>query len=135
MPEQVKVVVHFSNHRVVKGYTQDFFPNKPLFHLRPVDSASAGEAMEILLKDLKAIFFVKDFQGNPGYKDKKEFISKEQSSGRKVEITFVDGEILIGTTLGYDPKRVGFFVFPADPGSNNLRVFALSAAVRNVRYV
>jgi hypothetical protein len=135
MPEQVKVVVHFSNHRIVKGYTQDFFPNKPLFHLHPAEAASSREPFEIALKELKAIFFVKDFQGNPGYQDKKEFIAKEQSSGRKVEITFIDGEILFGTTLGYDPKRVGFFVFPADPGSNNLRVFAISTAVRNVRYV
>lgn len=135
MAEQVKVVVHFSDHRVVKGYTQDFFPNKPLFHLHAADGGSSKEAVEIALKDLKAIFFVKDFRGNPGHKDQKEFIAKEQSSGRKVEITFTDGEIFVGTTLGYDPKRVGFFVFPADPASNNLRVFAISTAVRNVRYV
>ena len=134
MPEQVRVVVHYADHRIVKGYTQDFFPNKALFHLRPTDSASSGEAVEIALKDLKAIFFVKDFQGNPAYKDRKEFVATEQPAGRKVEITFTDGELLIGTTLGYDPKRAGFFVFPADPGSNNLRVFAISTAVRNVRY-
>jgi hypothetical protein len=52
-----------------------------------------------------------------------------------VEITFTDGETLVGSTLGYDPKRPGFFIFPADPESNNARVFALSKAVRLVRYL
>ncbi|MGH7267802.1 MAG: DUF6982 domain-containing protein [Candidatus Rokuibacteriota bacterium] len=44
-------------------------------------------------------------------------------------------DALVGYTLGYDPARAGFFLFPADPQSNNLRVFAVTAAVRRVRYL
>ena len=39
----------------------------------------------------------------------------------------IDGEVLVGSTLGYDPKRQGFFIFPADPKSNNVRVYIVSS--------
>ena len=48
---------------------------------------------------------------------------------------FRDGEVLVGTTLGYDPKRPGFFFIPADPKTNNLKVFAIAAAVSKVRFL
>lgn len=87
------------------------------------------------MKELKAIFFVKDFDGNYTYDERKKYFEGEKPSGRKIEVTFRDGEVLVGTTLGYDPNRPGFFVFPADPKSNNLRVFAVSSAVKKVRYL
>jgi len=131
--EPIKVVVRYLNGKVLKGFTQDFLPNKDRFHLHPTDKSS-GESLEVLTKDLKAIFFVRDFAGNPQYNERKEYMESEKPQGRKVEVTFVDGEILVGSTLGYDPKRPGFFLFPADPKSNNIRVFAISPAVKNVRY-
>ncbi len=133
--EAIKVVARFADNRLIKGYTQDFFPNKSLFHIHPVDSAGAKEGIEILVKDLKALFFVRDFQGNPDYDESKEFSPKEQISGRKVEVAFLDGEVLVGTTLGYEPKRPGFFLHPLDPKSNNIRVFVVSQAVHNVRFL
>jgi hypothetical protein len=36
-------------------------------------------------------------------------------------------------SLGYDPKRLGNFIIPADPNSNNIRVFVVSSAVKGVR--
>ena len=91
--------------------------------------------MEVPLKELKAIFFVKDFVGNYLYNERKEYIQEEKPSGRKIEVTFKDGEVLVGSTLGYDPSRPGFFIFPADPKCNNIRVFAVSAAVKKVRFL
>lgn len=84
-------------------------------------------------KNLKAILIVRDFVGDPLYEDRKKYVEGEKPSGRKVEVTFVDGEVLVGSTLGYDPKRQGFFVFPADSRSNNIRVYAVSSAVKKVR--
>ena len=132
--EPIKVVVRYLNGKVLKGFTQDFLPNKDRFHLHPADKSS-GESLEVLTKDLKAIFFVQDFAGNPKYDERKKYMEAEKPQGRKVEVTFVDGEILVGSTLGYDPKRPGFFLFPVDPKSNNIRVFAISPAVKNVRYL
>ena len=133
--EKVKIIARYLNGRMIKGFTQDFAPTKPGFHIFPTEAVNSMESKEILLRDLKAIFFVRDFAGRPDYDERKIYSSEERPSGRIVEVTFNDGEVLVGSTLGYDPKRPGFFVFPADPKSNNARVFALSKAVRLVRYL
>lgn len=132
--EALKVVARYINGKRVKGLSQDFFPNKDHFHVSPADNPSA-EKVEILLKDLKAVFFVRDFAGNYQYDERKEYIQGDKPSGRKIEVTFKDGEVLVGTTLGYEPNRPGFFLFPADPKSNNIRVFAVTTAVKKVRYL
>ncbi|MBP1734576.1 MAG: hypothetical protein H6Q53_863 [Deltaproteobacteria bacterium] len=132
--DPIKVVVRYTDGRVVKGMTQDFFPNKDRFHLH-YDTTTSGEPAEVLIRDLKAVFFVKNFEGNPGYNERKEYSNGDKAQGRKVEILFVDGEKLVGSTLGYDPNRLGFFLFPVDPESNNIRVFAVTAAVKSVRYI
>ena len=56
-------------------------------------------------------------------------------SGKKIEATFKDGEVLVGTTTGYDTQRAGFFLFPADDKTNNTRTFVAAAAVKNVRFL
>ncbi len=132
--EPVKVVVRYSDGRVMKGSAQDFFPNRDRFHLFPVDKSS-GEAIEVFMKGLKAIFVVRDFIGEPLYDERKRYIGGEKPSGQKVEVTFIDGEVLVGSTLGYDMRWQGFFVFPADPQSNNIRVFVVSSAVKKVRNI
>jgi len=132
--ETLKVVARYIDGRVVKGLSQDFFPNKDRFHVYPADKSS-GEAAEILLKELKAVFFVRDFVGNFQYNERKEYVEGDKPSGRKIEVTFKDGEVLVGTTLGYDPSRPGFFLFPADPKSNNVRVFAVTTAAKKVRFL
>jgi hypothetical protein len=132
--EKVKVVVRHSDGRLIKGFTQDFFPTKKLFHLTPVDNPP-GKPIEVSIEDPKAIFMVLDFVGHPLYKEQKKYVEGEKPSGRKVEVTFIDGEVLVGSTLGYDPKRQGFFIFPADPKSNNIRVYVVSSFVEKVRYL
>jgi hypothetical protein len=132
--EKVKVVVRYSCGRLIKGFTQDFFPTKKLFHLTPVDNPS-DEPIEVFIEDLKAVFIVQDFVGHPPYKERKKYVEGEKPSGQKVEVTFIDGEVLVGSTLGYDPKRQGFFIFPADPKSNNIRVYVVFSFVEKVRYL
>jgi hypothetical protein len=132
--EPLKVVARYIDGRIIKGLCQDFSPDKDRFHVYPADKSSA-EGVEISFRLLKAIFFVRDFVGDPQYNERKEYIQGEKPSGRKIEVTFKDGEALVGSTMAYNPSRPGFFLFPADPKSNNIRVFAVTAAVRNVRYL
>ena len=131
--EKVKIIARYLDGKMIKGFTQDFSPNKPGFHIFPPDAPK--ESVEILLKELKAVFFVRDFSGRSEYYERKHFAPGERPSGRIVEVTFIDGEVMVGSTVAYDPKRAGFFIFPADPQGNNARVFALSKAVRTVRYL
>ena len=132
--EMEKVVVRYIRGRVIKGFTQDFFPAKKLLHLTSVDNSS-GEPIEVYIEDLKAIFMVLDFVGHPLYKERKKYVEEEKPSGQKVEVTFIDGEVLVGSTLNYDPKQQGFFIFPADLRSNNIRVYIVSSFVEKVRYL
>jgi hypothetical protein len=130
--ERLKVVVRYVAGDLIKGFTQDFFPNKERFHVFPVDQ-SPSRAVEVSMGDLKAVFVVRDFLGNSQYNEQKKFNEADRPSGKKVEVAFADGEVMVGSTLGYDRNRPGFFIVPADPKSNNIRIFAVSSAIRNVR--
>ncbi len=69
--EKVKMVVRYSYGKVVKGFTQDFLPAKKLFHLTPADTPSS-EPIEVSIDDLKAIFIVGNFDGQPQYKERRQ---------------------------------------------------------------
>ena len=128
----VKIIARHIDGRIIKGWTTDFFPNKPFFHVYGSALESASEGIKVLTGELKAVFFVKDFEGNPSYDERKRFEEGQKVHGRKIEVTFKDDEKLVGTTTGYDPKREGFFLFPADAGSNNLRVYVISKSIKKV---
>jgi hypothetical protein len=130
-----KVVARFTDGRVIKGITADFFQNKESFHLRPAAAAEAEKPMEISTKELNALFFVRDYQGKPQHVEKKEFDPGQAAPGRKIKVTFKDGESLVGTTTGYQPGRPGFFLVPADGDSNTERCFVISAATRSVSFM
>jgi hypothetical protein len=64
------------------------------------------------VRDLKAVFFVRDFYDDNSLEERKHFMPGNSLPGRKNEVTFNDGEVLVGTTTGYDYERPGFFIFP-----------------------
>ena len=109
-----QVVVHYGDGRIRKGFAVDFFPNKESFHLSEADS---GETVEIQLSDLKGIFFVKSFEGDPAHQRRTDV--ERAGLGKKIRVDFKDGEALLGYTSGYNPGRTGFFVFPMDAEENN----------------
>jgi len=126
---QFQVVVHFADGRLVKGQATDFFPNKETFHMTERDSK---ETHEIKVAELKGVFFVKTFEGNRTRHERKDM--ERPGMGKRIQVKFKDGEMLIGYTSGYSPDRAGFFVFPADPESNNEKVFVVMAATESVSF-
>jgi len=126
---QFQVVVHFADGRLLKGHATDFFPNKETFHL---EEKGSGETNEIKVSELKGVFFVKTLQGNPAHHERKDL--ERPGMGKRIQVKFEDGEVLIGYTSGYSPDRPGFFVFPSDPESNNEKVFVVTAAATNVSF-
>lgn len=126
-----KVVARFLDGRLVRGYTADFHPSKPQLHLSAEPQSS--DTLFLPLSQLKALFFVRDFTGDQNYVDRHDFAMAPH--GRKIAVTFHDGEMLIGSTLGYRGEGSGFFVHPADPRSNNLRVFVAPGATQQVRFL
>jgi hypothetical protein len=132
--ESSKIVVRFQDGKMIKGYTQNFFPNRPVFHVLPMDAASKTEPVEIRVSEVKTVFFVRDFMGNKGYDERKVLETGKKVQGRLIEVTFRDGEVLVGSTTGYDPKRPGFFFFPVDPKSSNIKAYTISSGIRGVRF-
>jgi hypothetical protein len=128
-----KIVVRYRDGAMLKGYTLDFHPSREHFSLWPSVNATATERVVVPLARLKALFFVKDFAGNPHYEGPVQ-PAPEVSAGRRVEVTFLDREVVRGTTLSFSPDGAGFFVTPADASGNNQRVFVVNGAVRHVRF-
>jgi hypothetical protein len=133
--EPSKIVVRYQNGKILKGYTQNFFPNKPMFHINTLGASGSGQLVEVMVEELKAVFYVRDFMGNAKYVERKQLAPGDRPQGRLMEVTCLDGEVIVGTTTGYDPKRPGFFLFPLDPSSNNERVFMVTSAVRTARFL
>lgn len=127
---QNQIIVRFTNGSILRGTTVDLFPNKAVFHLREKDN---GTMHEIDIYNLKAVFFVKSFEGNPGYQEKDDI--ERIGFGKKIKVVFKDGETLIGYTQGYAPNRDIFIVFPCDPESNNEKVFVVTDATSKVSFV
>ena len=133
--DQNKIVVRFLDGRTLKGYSNNFMPNKDVFHLVPLDAPPGAKPAEINFRELKAIFFVKDFAGNSKYHEKTTCDPNCAYGGRKISVTFKDGETMMGTTQGYQPGRPGFFILPADAKSNNDRCFVITAATQKIAFV
>ncbi len=126
---QNKVVVQFKDGKIMKGNTSDFFPNKTQFHLTTL----SGEMENIDIEQLKAVFFVKESEGNESRSD--EYDDEIPAGGRKIQVEFSDSEVVIGYTLAYSPDRDGFFMIPADLKGNNERIFVVKSATKNVNFL
>jgi hypothetical protein len=126
-----KVVARYTDGRLVKGYTFDFGPAQARFHVFSEPSAS-GSSTRVLVSDLKALFFVRDLVGNPARQDGQDFRGGDRPGGQHVEVRFRDGEVIVGTADTPPTDGHGFFLVPADPESNNLRVYVVTAATRAV---
>ncbi len=127
-----KIVVRYTEGQLLKGYTHDFSPARSQFSLWPSPVSKPQDRVIVPLARLKGVFFVRDFDGNPAYVERTD-IDRVQH-GRRIEVTLLDNEVIVGRTLNYRPDGYGFFVVPADPLNNNIRVFIVATAVRQVRF-
>ena len=131
--QDVKAVLHYIDGRIVKGYAQSFDPQSLSLHFKESVEAPSAKLVEVEKEGLKGIFFVKTFAGDPYYSERKRFGESDKLEGRRVKITFVDGEMLEGFTIGDHSQRPGFFLFTPDLKSNSFGIYVLSAAVRDFR--
>jgi len=124
-----KIVIHTRGGGVVRGSTGDFRPNREKFHV----TLENGEVAAMSVENLKAVFFVKDLAGDSSRDD--AYTDEIPGGGRKVQVTFQDGEVITGFTTAYSAERLGWFLVPADEGSNNLRIFVVNAAAADVEFI
>jgi len=129
-----KIVARYLDGRIVKGYTQHFDPDRSRFHLRKAPAEASDEIRtDLRMEELKAIFFVRTLEGNPHCRSRREFIEGDRSYGDRVEVTFGDGEVVRGFRIDDCIRRSGFFLLPPDPKGNNIMIFVVSTAVKDIR--
>ena len=123
-----KVVVRTRDGEVIPGFAnQDRIKNT----LKII--TQQGKEQTFSMDKLKAVFFVKDFQGNPEY-DEIKFLTKQiVSSMIWVRVEYFDGEVLEGKS----PNNMelicspGFYLSPSDQDTNNKRVYVIKSALKN----
>jgi len=133
MTHSNRVVVRYRDGRILKGVTRDFVPNKESFHV--ADHDNERNITEVITSELKAVFFVRTFGGDPRHEPTAVQEELLKAPGRKLKVTFFDGEVIYGTTNAYTPGRGGFFLIPADRGGNNERAYVYAAATSAIDFV
>ena len=126
-----RLVVRYRDGRMLKGFGRDFHPAKGQVHIWPAIDAPAQARISVQLGHLKAVFFVHDFDGGTTVEPEDSLLN----AGRRILLTFVDGEKLDGKTLNYAADAPGFFVTPLDPTTNNERIFVVNRAVNHVQFL
>ena len=138
----LKVVAHLSDGSLIKGHTGGL-PTTDLEALLNRDAilmpaemtlrtAGSREKVTIPLQSLKALFFVKSFEGHVDYKETKFFEGHPSIGGLWVRVRFHDGEIIEGVarnSLHYILDS-GFLLKPPDPHSNNQMVYVVKKSLQ-----
>src|SRR5580765_8195048 len=89
-----RVVVRYADGRVLKGYA-DFDPEQATFLVAPLED-SESDGVEVAVADLKAVFFVRSFDGDPAHDESKELYQTRPAGPRKVSVQLRDGEGVVG---------------------------------------
>ncbi len=123
-----KVVVRRLDHGIIKGFVDaNSFLGPDGIEMLDRE----GRAVVVPLSEIKGVFFVRDFDGNPQRSERKLFYSRPRMAGLWVRMIFKDNEVLEGL-LPNDLVALsseGFLVTPADLYSNNLKIFVPRTAL------
>jgi hypothetical protein len=123
-----KVVVRLKDRTLLKGKISNFFPLYSYFQLELLN----GDTVIVDINKIKAMFFVKSFEGNKEYEYKYE--DKLSWVGDKITLKFTDGEKIVGYAQHSDFTSKGYFITPADVNGNNTYVFASRSAIESMSF-
>lgn len=141
----LKVVARLRNGKMIKGFVDtipasDFeallrdttfsLPNE--IGLRAVESS---ETVTLSVDSLKALFFVRSFEGRKEYKEIKFFEKNPPIKGLWVRVKFFDSEYLEGVVRNSVQFLVepGFFLKPPDLQSNNEILYLIKSSLVDFR--
>jgi hypothetical protein len=126
-----QIVVRYLDGRIVKGTPATWDIESEGFGLLPRD-ALPGSTEEVFIHfdDLKAVYFVRDFDG--GIREKRAS-PKYHFLGTHMILTFHDGEEMEGyTSEVYDARSPRFYFFPADQSANTMSVLVERKHLKNI---
>ena len=134
----MRLVAHFKDGQISKGFSRDFDPGRLSFHLEK-RRAGIVSSQEIRLEDLKAVFHVKTWGrkdrhlGRPLGFPEGDTNRPPEGSYVKTVAEFFDGERICGFSRDYQPGKSGFYLIPADPEDNNRRIYVLASSLVNIQ--
>lgn len=130
--EPMKVIARYRDGRMVRGTTRNLRPEtNETFHLLPCGHGAHDPLMVISLADLKAVFVVKTFSGDPAYTPSND-LPPQAGHGLVLDVEFLDGEHIRGQSMTFTTRGQGFWMTPVDEGSNNRRIYVVREATRSV---
>lgn len=94
-----------------------------------------GNSVRIDANEIKAVFLVRSFDGNPNYQEYKAFYNPPSGRGVWVRVHFQDGEVLEGVAPNcFDTySKPIFYMTPPDPSSNNEAVLVSKHFVKDMQ--
>ena len=127
-----KVCVRCSNLQLIPGYAspQTFLRDGGIELLD-----RNAQARLIPYEQVRAVYFVREFEDNPEANQKKVFASRPKSDGLWVRLLFRDGEEIEGL-LPNDLLQVenrGYTLTPPDPNTNTQKIFVPRAALESLK--
>ncbi len=127
-----RLVVRFKDGRTARGVCFALNPKEPAFHLDETDETgvSSGQTTQIRYADIKAVFYVKSFDGKF---DRSTRYREWMAEGNEVVVEFIDGEVLRGSTLHpYNPDDPRFHLIPKEENTNNISILVEASALNHV---
>ena len=127
---QKNVAAHFNDGKTVKGTSLDALSGNPQCHIGNKDDG----VVEVLYRDLKALYFVKELDGDHEYRDVQEPEDGDARlrGSKQIRIRFRDGEEMVGLSNAFPPTRSFFFTMPIAK-SNNVPVLVNHDAVSSMQ--
>lgn len=94
-----------------------------------------GQVLLTPYRELKAVYFVREFEAAPEQEAKKLFQSRPKLDGLWVRMKFHDEEVLDGILPNdlLPAMEQGVTITPPDPYSNNQRIFVPRLALKELR--
>jgi len=125
-----KVIVRKLDRDSINGYVN---PNSFLSEGKLEMLNTAGNLVSIELKDIKGVYFVREF-GDSESLSRKTFTTRPRTEGLWVRLRFRDNEMMEGL-MSNDLTQVtsdGFLVNPPDTRSNTQRIFVPRSALASL---
>ena len=131
MREMQKVVVHYRGGVTVRGRLRFFEGVRSSVTAEDL----AGHPLTIPFDEIKAIFFVKEYEGSDEEHQaaRPEVAGPDRERGQPVAVRFPDGEVIEGSVSPFPPTGLGFYLTPRGRHGNNRAIFVPSRSPLEVR--
>ena len=129
-----KIVIRRFDREAINGFVN---PQSYLQEAGVEVLTSSGTALVVPYNEVKALYFVRDFDGSDILEENRLFHTRPKMNGIWIRMKFRDGDLMDGlipnNLLQWDTHGVTFI--PPNPTANNQKVFVPRAALLELQVV